>query len=110
MAGEVDEHQVFGAAALCQGGGGAGQVLACGHGACGHVVAVVDQRDLATRAKAHLEHVADVVGFAQEYALLAIAGHYQAIQLDRWRRAWYPSQCLVQQPALVEQSQVQWVW
>ncbi|MCY1426445.1 hypothetical protein D9M71_422660 [compost metagenome] len=42
--------------------------------------------------------------------MLAIAGHYQAIQLDRWRRARYPSQRLVQQPALVEQRQVQWVW
>jgi hypothetical protein len=52
VAGQVDEHQVFRAAALGQGAGGAGEVLAGGHGAVGHVVAVVDQGHLATGAKA----------------------------------------------------------
>ncbi|MNC18206.1 hypothetical protein D3C75_661030 [compost metagenome] len=107
MAGEVDEHQVFGATALGQGAGGAGKVFTRGHGAGGHVIAVVDQGHLATGAKAHLEHVADVVGFAHEHALLAIAAHHQAVQLDWWRRLRYPGQRFVQQTALVEQRQVQ---
>ncbi|MNH31706.1 hypothetical protein D3C79_920980 [compost metagenome] len=39
--------------------------------------------------------------------MLAVAGHYQAVQLDRRRGVRYPRQRVFEQVALVEQGQVQ---
>ncbi|MNV78145.1 hypothetical protein D3C71_1716180 [compost metagenome] len=83
MAGQVDEQQVFRAAAFGQGQGGAAQVLAGGHRPVTEVFAMIDQADLAVGAEAAGEHVADVVGLTQEYALFAITAQCQAVQLDR---------------------------
>ncbi|MNH29461.1 hypothetical protein D3C79_896930 [compost metagenome] len=109
MAGQVDEQQVFGAATLGQGLRRPGKVLAGGQRAVIQMVAVIDQRDLAYRAKAALEQVADIVGFAQKHALLAVAGKGQAVQFDFRRRGRHFGQGLFQQATLIEQGQLQWI-
>ena len=47
------------------------------------MIAVVDQADLAAGTKALAEQLVGEVGLAQEHALLAIASHGQAVQLNR---------------------------
>ncbi|MNH07251.1 hypothetical protein D3C79_666410 [compost metagenome] len=81
MAGQVDEHQVFGAAALGQGARSPGQVFAGCQGPVLQMVTVIDQLDLTDSTEAALEQAADIIDFAQEYALIAITGQGQAIQL-----------------------------
>ncbi|MNN04157.1 hypothetical protein D3C81_1168740 [compost metagenome] len=79
VTGQVDEQQVFRAAAFGQRLRGTTQVLAGGHRPVAEVVTVVDQADLAISAKARVEHVSDVVGFAQEHALFAVAAEGQRV-------------------------------
>ncbi|MNN49419.1 hypothetical protein D3C81_1639440 [compost metagenome] len=57
---------------------------------------MVDQRDLAVGTEAHLQKIADVVGLAQKYTLLAVTGDHQAIQLNGRRGARYARQRLIQ--------------
>ena len=105
VAGQVDENQVFGAAAFSQGHGGAAHVFPGGHRAIDEVVAMVHQADLAKGAEAAGEHVGDVVGFAQEHALLAIAAEGQGVQLDGRSRGRHIAECVLQQAALGQQAE-----
>ncbi|MNH14227.1 hypothetical protein D3C79_738150 [compost metagenome] len=57
---------------------------------------MVDQRDLAVGTEAHLQKIADVVGLAQKYTLLAVTSDYQAIQFNGGRGARYARQRLIQ--------------
>ncbi|MNP00097.1 hypothetical protein D3C76_918810 [compost metagenome] len=107
VAGQVDEHQVLWPAAFGQGARSTGEAFAGSHGAGGHLVTMIDQGDLAVGAKTDLEHVADIVGFAQEHALLAIAGHHQAVELNGRLGQRDPGQCFFEQPSLIEQGEVE---
>ena len=86
VAGQVDKDQVFLAAAFGQGLNAAAQAGAGGQRAIRQVVAVVDQGDTAVGGEALLQQVADVVGLAHKYALLAIAGQGQGVEFDGWGR------------------------
>ncbi len=66
---------------------------------------MVDQTDLAMGAETRIEHVGDIVGFAQEHALLAVAAEGQGVQLDRRRGGRNRRQCLIKQTALSEQAE-----
>ena len=79
MAGHVNEHQVFRSGPFGQGLHRAAQAFAGGQGAVGDMVAVVDQAHLPARAEAGGEQVADVIGLAQEHALLAVARQHQRV-------------------------------
>ena len=86
MAGQVDKDQVFLAAAFGQSLDAATEAGAGGQRAIRQVVAVVDQGDTAVGCEALVQQVADVVGFAHKYALLAIAGQGQGVEFDGWGR------------------------
>ncbi|CRM68493.1 hypothetical protein [Pseudomonas sp. 22 E 5] len=70
---------------------------------------MVDQADLPARAEARGKHVADVIGFAQEHALFAIAGQYQGVQLDGRRGRWHGGEGGIEQAALGQYADLQWV-
>ena len=82
VTGQVNKDQVFLAAALAQGLNAAAQAGAGGQGTIGQVVTVVDQGDQAVGGEAFLQQVADIIGFAHEYTLLAVTRQGQGIQLD----------------------------
>ncbi|MNJ54559.1 hypothetical protein D3C77_500060 [compost metagenome] len=66
------------------------------------MIAVVEQVYLAHRAKTAFQQRADIIGFAQKHALLAVTGQSQAVQLDLRRRGGHLGQCLLQQVTLIE--------
>ena len=70
---------------------------------------MVHQADLAKGAEAAGEHVADVIGFAQEHALLAVTAEGQGVQLDRRGRGRHVGQCIVEQAALGQQAEFEGV-
>ncbi|MNS74501.1 hypothetical protein D3C72_1079790 [compost metagenome] len=109
VAGQVDENQIFRAAAFGQGQGRATQVFPGGHWSVAKVIAMVHQTDLAEGAEAAGEHVGDVVGFAQEHALLAVAAEGQGVQLNRRGRGGHVAQCLFEQAALGQQAEFEGV-
>ncbi|MOA55799.1 hypothetical protein D3C78_1796520 [compost metagenome] len=82
VAGQVNENEIFRTAAFGQGLGGALKVFPGGHRPIGKMVAVVDQAYLPLGTEPAEQHLADEVGFAQENALLAIAGQRQAVEFD----------------------------
>ncbi|MNZ69710.1 hypothetical protein D3C78_880200 [compost metagenome] len=81
VAGQVNKHQIFRAATLGQRACRAGKVFAGCQGPVLQMVTVIDQLDLTDSTEAALEQAADIIDFAQEYALIAITGQGQAIQL-----------------------------
>ena len=107
VAGQVDKHQVFGAGALGQGLHGTAQAFAGRHRAVGDMVAVVDQADLPAGAETAGQQVADIVGLAQEHALLAVAGHHQGVQLDRRGGRRHGGEGAIEQAALGQYPDLQ---
>jgi len=107
VAGQVDEHQVFRPAAFGQGLHRAAQAFTGGQGAVGDMVAVVDQANLSTGTEAGGEQVADVIGFAQEHALLTVAGQCEGIQLDGGGGGGHGGKGGIQQAALGQYAGLQ---
>ncbi|MNG03942.1 hypothetical protein D3C84_870440 [compost metagenome] len=66
---------------------------------------MVHQADLAKRTETAGEHVADVIGFTQEHALLAVTADSQGVQLDRRGRSRHIGQRVFEQAALCQQSE-----
>ena len=107
MAGEVNEDQVFRAAALSQCLDAAAQAGAGGHWAGGQVIAVVDQGQPAMSRKAGLQQVADVIRLAHEHALFAVTGDRQGVEFDGRGRGGKLCDGLIQQAALLQQTKRQ---
>jgi hypothetical protein len=68
---------------------------------------MVDQADLAKGAETAGKHVTDVIGLAQEHALLAVATQGQGVQLDRRGRGRYVGQCVGEQAALGQLAELE---
>jgi hypothetical protein len=58
---------------------------------------MVDQANLAKRTETAGEHVGNVIGFAQENALLAVATEGQGVELDCRGRGRHVAQCVIEQ-------------